>query len=56
MSRIVPATAGVVEAAVSTERLRALSALPIVRRRPVIGAEPSVREIHGSDETIVSGG
>jgi hypothetical protein len=55
-SNVVPATAAVVEAAVSTEPTPARSALPIVRGPLVIGAGPSVRPIHGSDETIVSGG
>jgi hypothetical protein len=55
-SDVVPATAAVIEAAVSTEPTRARSALPIVRGPLVIGAGPSVRPIHGSDETIVSGG
>src|SRR5918995_2023521 len=49
-SNVVPATAAVVEAAVSTEPSRARSALPIVRGPLVIGAGPSVRPIHGSDE------
>jgi hypothetical protein len=55
-ANVVPATAVVVEAVVSTEPTRARSALPIVRGPLVIGAGPSVRPIHGSDETIVSGG
>ena len=52
----VPATAAVVEAAVSTEPSPARSALPIVRGTLVIGAGPSLRPIHGSDDAIVSGG
>jgi hypothetical protein len=55
-SNVVPATAAIVEAAVSTEPTRARNVLPILRGPLVIGAGPSVRPIHGSDETIVSGG
>ena len=40
-SNVVPATAAVVEAAVSTEPTRARSALPIVRGPLVIGAGPT---------------
>jgi hypothetical protein len=52
-SNVVPATAAVVEAAVSTALVRAV---PIVRGPVVSGAGPGVQPIHGSDQTIVSGG
>jgi hypothetical protein len=55
-SNVVPGTAAVVEAVVSTGRSRVRGALAIVGGAVVIRAGPGARPIDGSDETIVSGG